>query len=154
MKHWHLMKYEEVPDYDFPERTLFRRWRVVETPYCAVYVHHLVKSDSQTRGYHDHPWSFISLRLKGNYTHECLAIGHAPEQDREFTVRHRVFSMVRKGDFHRVRVDDEINGCWTLVLRGRRHNDWGFRLPGGEFISHESKEAELPLYRKREKAHG
>lgn len=43
-----------------------RRWRLIQTPYAAIYLHKIVRPDSDPF-VHDHPWSFISFVLKGAY---------------------------------------------------------------------------------------
>ena len=42
-----------------------RRW-VIDLYFFSIRLHHWMASDDQ-RHYHDHPWDFISLILKGGY---------------------------------------------------------------------------------------
>jgi hypothetical protein len=125
----------EIPDWYEPEETYLRRWILFATPWFGVNLHHILRSDGTDRGYHDHPWSFFSIRLKGTYTEYVLR-----ENDIGFEVpvrtRNRRFSFRRAEDAHRVDVDVEDVGCWTLIFKGPRRREWGFRQPNGEWIHH------------------
>lgn len=144
--HWGLFGVTEIPDHTDPSKTYLKRWRLLETPYGGVKVHHIRMSDDPyTRGLHDHPWSFISFRLRRGY-HEITpgpffrSPGAEPCEagpGRAFGLydrrNHRFVNVVRSTDQHAVRLDDEERGCWTLVFNGRRKREWGFQFPGSEW---------------------
>lgn len=44
----------------------FRRYRLLQTPWFAIYIHHILISD-QDKDMHDHPWNFTSVILEGAY---------------------------------------------------------------------------------------
>ena len=44
----------------------FRRYRLIQTKWFAVYIHQILRSD-QDRDMHDHPWNFTSVILEGAY---------------------------------------------------------------------------------------
>lgn len=128
---WGVFKRVTIHAYDDPADAYMHRLRIVETPAFGVMLHHIVRSDHADRGggYHDHPWSFLSIRLRGNYTEYRMA----PSTELDgfwslFATRSRV-SFRRAEDLHRVELDNEVTGCRTLVLHGPRRRVWGFCGP-------------------------
>ena len=120
-------KYEIFRHDDFAmEEVYLRRWRLIESPYFGVKIHHIILSDADTLGYHDHPWDFISFRLWGNYSERRL-----DARDHEFRSRSTFFVVRRAEDLHLVEVDREGKGAWRLVINGPRRRQWGFRYKGG-----------------------
>jgi hypothetical protein len=106
-----------------------RRWRLVSTPWFGVFVHHILAPD-WTRDLHDHPWGFVSVRLVGTYTEQ---LGHDPQALNFSVTEHagRRVSVRPYGAVHRISRLGRAKGVWTLVLRGRRHQAWGFVTPAG-----------------------
>lgn len=126
--------------------------------WCNLYLHHIVRPDDDPDP-HDHPWSFISLVLKGGYWDEQWR-WNAPftfswGKDREFrgTQRVRVFSIVRRSAEHIHRVllncehdDGTIYPClanrhqhppkpaWSLVLTGPYRRNWHFITERGPVV--------------------
>lgn len=96
-------------------RVYMRRW-FVNTPLGSVRLHHIVTSDEPA--FHDHPWSFVSLVLRGWYveTHHDGVRTHRRWLSLAFRSARELhyISAVPPG------------GCWTLVLTGRRRRRWGF----------------------------
>jgi len=45
----------------------FRRWKIILTPWFAIYIHAIYKAD-EDKHLHNHPWNFWSFVLKGSYT--------------------------------------------------------------------------------------
>ncbi len=105
------------------------RWRI-ETPIGSVRLHHWLGPDDE-RAFHDHPWWFVTVVLRGGYTdHSCVdhwhGDAHIPECDdhlRRFSVRYRPAQ-------YRHWVEPDEGGCWTLLLTGPRSRYWGFWLNG------------------------
>jgi hypothetical protein len=91
-----------------------RRW-YLETPWFSVRLHHWLHSDD-SRYFHDHPFSFVTLVLWGSY------IDRTPAGD-EFlglgSVRYR-------NAFHRHSVIIPPGGAWTALLTGPKVRRWGF----------------------------
>lgn len=103
-----------------------RRWRLLQTPWFAVYVHKIARPDKD-RHLHDHPWTFASLILRGGYD-ELLRAGDGTVRK----VRRGWLSwgLRRAEQMHRIaRLHRPVT--WTLVLTGRRRRDWGFRTDSG-----------------------
>lgn len=144
---WGVLGITEIPDYADPTKVYLKRWRLIESPWFGIKVHHIRMSDApQIRGLHDHPWSFISIRLRRGYSElvpgpffnspgaePCeagpgRAFGLYDRRD------HRLVNIVRSSDLHAVQLDDEERGCWTLVFNGRRKREWGFQFPGRQWM--------------------
>lgn len=121
---WGLFGKTEIPDREDPSRTYLRRWRLIETPLGGVKVHHILLSDRpELSGLHDHPWSFVSVQLRGRY-HEWVP--HPAGGTRVRT--HRWVNVVRAEEPHAVIISRQP--CWTLVFNGRRRREWGFLKDG------------------------
>lgn len=96
---------------------IIRRWTLLETPLFGIKVHHILRSDPRERGFHDHPWGFVSLNLSTCYTDNIL--------EAEGTVR----KQTRRLSFHRSNTPHRLelspgSKCWTVILTGPRRNDW------------------------------
>jgi hypothetical protein len=137
----HFLKRVEIPDYAEPEKTYLRRWIIFACEWFRIYVHHIVLPDDPSRGYHDHPWPFISIRLWRNYREYRL---HRLRGGAGFFLasitRNRFISFRRATDLHQVVPEDE-RGCWTLVLGGPRCRVWGFQKPeyGAPWVPHQDQ---------------
>lgn len=108
-----------------PNLPYLTRWRIVETPLFGVLLHKIHLPDAD-RSLHDHPWNFLSVILRGGYTEEYRpSLGSIV---RERTWRPGSIHMMRRGEFHRIKTLFEP--CWTLMLVGRNHVDWGFERAG------------------------
>lgn len=110
---------DEVPFVAEPDRILLRRW-VLTTPLGTVRLHHLCAPDVAL--FHDHPWAFLSIVLRGWYAEEFpdgswLRRGLLSWAWRSERVLHRV-SAVSDG------------GCWTFVVTGPKRKSWGFQRGG------------------------
>ncbi len=114
------------------------RWRLIQTPLFAVYLHHILRSDDD-RDLHDHPWPFVSLILRGGYWEwtpraECKLLPDTPCQCNTEPVRtwHGPGSVLvhRGADQHRLELP-EGKTTWTLVFCGRRGREWGFQTDDG-----------------------
>ncbi len=55
----------------------FRRYRLFWTPWLAIYIHRIYKSDEDLHP-HNHPWNFISFILSGGYTESCYSQRFTP----------------------------------------------------------------------------
>ena len=91
-----------------------RRW-YLETPLFSMRLHHWLHSDD-SRNFHDHPWWFITLVLKGEYT-DCSPNGFERMGAGKIAFRPALHK-------HTVMVDN--GGCWTLLLTGPKIRKWGF----------------------------
>lgn len=119
-------------------KTHFRRWAIAETEFFNIYVHNVARSDEE-KDPHDHPWSFVSLILKGGYREQVWTKGVMRTVVN--TPGHLVIR--RTTDFHKLTLLGD--SAWTLVLTGPKvHALWGYQTAMG-WIDHVN-------YRKRKNA--
>lgn len=123
---WEFMRRREISDHR--GGVYLRRWTLLETPWFAFYLHKMLGPDAD-RWLHDHPFRFLSVVLRGGYDEEVHAEGNEE--------RVRWFSVKGSSTFHRI-VRLHRRPTWTLVLRGRRHKEWGFLTPNGWQAHHET----------------
>lgn len=96
-------------------------------PWFGIFLHFFHKSD--VGPLHTHPWQWgWSLILKGGYQQiRCLAGKHrVPRWD---TYYPGDTNTITKDIYHKVILNDEVNGCWTLFVVGKRNRDWTFLDP-------------------------
>lgn len=101
-----------------PECPYVIRWRV-EAPPGSLRVHHWLAPDDD-RAYHDHPWWFITLVLRGGYT------DRSPAGDDHL----RAPAVRLRRALHQHTVIPDADGCWTLLLTGPVRRRWGFWVKG------------------------
>jgi hypothetical protein len=120
-----LSRTDIVKDVDGEPHLYMRRWSL-RTPWCTLRLHHIVLDDVD-RALHDHPWSFLSVVLKGAYDEERPGATH----------RRRAGSIAvrRATDLHRVTLASPA--VWTFVVTGRHRRTWGFVTDEGWVPWHE-----------------
>lgn len=109
----------------------FRRYRILQTPWFSIYLHNIRQSDLD-KHFHDHPWNFKSLILRGSYKeyftcdpHHQFVLGQTYTPGN--LVEHRA------EDSHKiVLLTPEV---WTLVFVFGPRRDWGYQTEIG-FINH------------------
>jgi hypothetical protein len=105
----------------------FRRYRLLSTPWFNLYIHNILKSD-EDRDFHDHPWSFKSLLLKGSYQENYT------QEPSHFAVHFRKYEsgdlvIHPATDAHSLHLlTPEV---WTLVLTSGRERVWGYQTRKG-----------------------
>lgn len=105
-----------------PNEDYLTRWYLLSTPWLGIYIHRFWASDYSI--FHDHPWSFISLVLKGWYKE------HLPDN----TVVNRTAGSFRfraAEEFHWIDCQGQPGSCWTLFIRFKPHREWGFWTKNG-----------------------
>lgn len=127
---------------------LIRR-RLIQTPLFGVYVHGIHEDDGN-RDPHNHPWSFLSIVLRGEYRERYYAdpIGARLSY---VTKTHRRFSIHRMGRKAAHRIVYAAPGLKTLILVGPRKESWGFfrekkdrsLVVGGTFVDWKDYEREI-----------
>lgn len=63
---WAVWQWCDIPSQDNPGQVYLRRLRLVQTPWFSVMLHWINEPDVG-RYAHDHPWTFYSFILRGNY---------------------------------------------------------------------------------------
>lgn len=102
--------------------TFLRRLYIANTPFLGVKLHWLLEPD-WARDLHDHPWTFISIVLRGGYYEEV--------KTPEGTELKKVFwwNLKRAGEAHRIAM--VLPGTITLVINGPKVREWGFHTRQG-----------------------
>ncbi|WP_448205458.1 hypothetical protein [Azospirillum sp. sgz302134] len=102
---------------------LTRRELVRLGPY-RLYLHHFHRAD-QDPEYHDHPWAFVTLIVKGGYVEEVLTFAGVKRR----TMRPGRIGFCPVGRAHRVA---ELLGggeTWTIIATGPKRWEWAFWRP-------------------------
>jgi hypothetical protein len=111
-----------------------RRW-IFRTPWGTIRLHNIRKSD-EGRDFHDHPFDFTSIILRGGYREHrpgcyCEALLRALRMRpvRGICQTYDAGSVVRRKaeELHRL----ETDGAWTLVFTGPYLRSWGFQTSEG-----------------------
>lgn len=106
----------DVIDCDYMER-----WSL-STPLGQIRLHHILRSDND-RHFHDHPFDFVSIILRGGY------IEYRPdERPRLFLPKDFLYR--RAEQLHYLKLIG-TRTAWTLVLAGPRRRAWGFMTADG-----------------------
>lgn len=124
------------------------RLRIIQTPLFGIYLHDIHEDDGD-RDPHNHPWSFLSLVVRGQYTERVYPDPRLhPYAYAEKT--HRRLSVHRMGRKAAHRITDASPGLKTLILTGPRKATWGFFRPTsspvgtlGSFIDWQDYEREI-----------
>lgn len=143
-RNWALFsRREEIPDSGQPDLVYLRRWRIIQTPLFALYLHAIFTPDGDWHP-HNHPFNFVSLILKGGYDEQVQDL----HGDVSALIRHRRWSFHKMGRdaYHRIL---GIYGVpiWTLVFIGRRSQEWGFAtehgyMPSRDYFEYREREAD------------
>ena len=108
---------------------LLRWWLIPRNRFFNIYLHKFMRSDDD-RAFHDHPWLWCSILLRGSYvewSHPRVGdalLAHV-ERFNAGTIR-----IHRARYAHRLVVDQDAS-CWTLFITGPRTREWGFHCPNG-----------------------
>jgi hypothetical protein len=97
------------------------RWRL-ELPIGSIRIHHWLGPDDD-RAFHDHPWWFATLVVRGGYA------DHNPDG----VDRLRAGSLRYRRAHHRHTVAPDASGAWTVMVTGPRTRAWGF-WRAGKFV--------------------
>lgn len=127
-----------------------RRWYLLVFPNLfSVRVHH-IKLPDLDRWPHDHPWSFLSVILRGGYREQWCTpntFHHSGNPEAKTASQHvsqrvwvaffsrhvRRFSFHRNTDLHKIVEFDRGGECgaWTLIFTGPERREWGFMTDKG-----------------------
>lgn len=103
---------------------LLRWWLIPRNRLLNVYLHCFLRSDDD-RALHDHPWSSVSVILRGHYLEHTKQGVHK-------RVPGRIVIRPSGRMAHRVELDAVASPtCWTLFITGPRYREWGFLCPQG-----------------------
>jgi hypothetical protein len=99
----------------------FRRYAIFECFWFNIYLHRIFRDD-QDKDPHNHPWNFWSIILWGAFIEDGL---HDKTSGIKSVGTCHYMSMK---DYHKNRV---ISTVTTLVLTGKRSQDWGYMTKDG-----------------------
>lgn len=128
----------------WPKITWKQRGGLEECPYFYRYIIdfgafairlHNWLGDDDHRAYHDHPYWFLTIVLKGGYTDVSPAFKGEHYAGKEFESRDVLrFGSIRfrPAEFKHS-VQDVIPGTWTLLLTCKPFRRWGFWKDGKWF---------------------
>lgn len=105
------------------------RLHVVKTPWFAVCLHWINKPDPEP-WLHDHPVSFLSCILRGQYAELRQKM---LEPSPRYRV-HRWFNFVRADASDRHRIVLTRRGTLTLCFMGPKTREWGYHLRAGHWM--------------------
>jgi hypothetical protein len=110
------------------ENPLIVRWTLFRLPRFGIFLHKFCRSDHD-RALHCHPWTFISIILRGGYS-EIYQLPDAIHPCEDWRGPGSI--LYRPAEWkHRV-VLAAGKASWNLILVGRRRRKWGF-WPNGQF---------------------
>jgi len=125
-KRWALWQKMVVKEGD--DIYLYRR-TVLKTPILSFCIHWIYRSDGD-RCLHDHPWSFLSIVLRGEYIEyrrKKHTVNTVPSTRGFLSIAYR-----RSKSLHRVVLPQhQIKPVITFVIMGRSKRDWGFETKLG-----------------------
>lgn len=101
------------------------RLHVVKTPWFAVCLHWINKPDREP-WLHDHPVSFLSCILRGQYA-ELRKRGDG----KTYIKVNRWFNFIRASEQDKHRIMFVRKGTLTLCFMGPKRREWGFHRPEG-----------------------
>lgn len=101
-----------------PECPYVIRWRI-EIPFGSLRVHHWLAGDD-LRAFHDHPWWFLTLVVRGGYS----------DVSPEGCDLLRPGSVRFRKAHHRHTVQPFPQGAWTILVTGPPGRKWGFWVKG------------------------
>jgi hypothetical protein len=107
------------------DNPLLKRWRLVQTPWFGVYVHHLYREDLDPVP-HDHPWSFVRMVVRGGYGEHHLS---DPARGRVVVRAQRRWRLGWFPTTHAHRVVVVKPGTVSVVIVGPKRRAWGFWTP-------------------------
>lgn len=100
----------------------FMRYTLLSTRFGEVFLHRFLRSDMD-RCKHDHPWTFITIILRGGY-YEEMEGGKFWRKPGSVLYRTAETS-------HRIEVGSHSPLPWSLVFVGPKRREWGFLTKDG-----------------------
>lgn len=118
------MKWKQIVDIDQPDSVYLSRLMLIRLPWLGVYFH-IIRRTDWSHCQHDHPWAFVTLILRGGYEEQ---VGE------DVFVRRPGYIGYRPRNFEH-RITRLLKGnAWSLVIRFRNHESWGFRTVNGDKV--------------------
>lgn len=126
-----LGRYRLIPDRQTGEDYMHRYYLFLKNrknfPF-NVTLHKIVKSDDPI--YHDHPWPFITVILKGGYWEHTPLFNNKNEFIGDIRTWRGPGSIVKRSadEFHWLEMHPDVGTATTLFFMGPQQRDWGFLI--------------------------
>jgi hypothetical protein len=123
-----LGRYRLIPDRRTGEDYMHRYYLFLKDrsqfPF-NVTLHKIVKSDDPI--FHDHPWPYITVVLKGGYWEHTPVFNREGKLIAEFQTWRGPGSVIKRkaGDYHWLELE-EGSSATTLFFMGPQQREWGF----------------------------
>jgi hypothetical protein len=110
-----ILPYKEIGWQDIGE--VFYRYQLLKSKCVNIYLHQLDAPEWHPVGCHDHPWSFVTVLLKGGYLEKT-----GEEYNRKYPgqILYRPATWLHD-------VTTPYGRSWSLVITGPKKRDWGFK---------------------------
>jgi hypothetical protein len=134
-----LGRYRLIPDRQTGEDYMHRYYLFLKDrtkfPF-NVTLHKIVKSDDPI--FHDHPWSYMTVILKGGYWEHTPVFNNDGKKIAEFQKWRGPGSVIiRKAkDYHWLELDESVGPVTTLFFMGSQQREWGFLVDSTKRKSH------------------
>lgn len=99
------------------DKPYMTRIYVINNKWFGIKIHFWHRPDAD-REFHDHPWDFLTLVIKGQYAEQ------RPHDGVSFRDAGR-WAFRKATDLHKV--VGVAPGTVSIVINGRKKNDWGFK---------------------------
>lgn len=130
---WAFLQGFKIPHIDNPEVDYLWRLRIINTPWFGIMLHKINTPDARDT-LHDHPWSMLSLILRGGYVEFVPGPYYAQSRVvKRINWKPRASKKNPLSSFHWIAEVDRTP-TWTLVFVGPRRKDaWGYLDRDGVF---------------------
>ena len=124
-----LGRYRLIPDRQTGEDYMHRYYLFLKDrtwfPF-NITLHKIVRSDDPIM--HDHPWSYMTIILKGGYWEHTPIFNNEGKMFAEFQTWRGPGSIIKRkaGEYHWLELDENVGPATTLFFMGRQQRDWGF----------------------------
>src|SRR6185312_1914412 len=123
-----LFEYRRIPT-EKNTPVLLHRWIIFRCKWFGIFLHKFCRSDYK-QSLHCHPWTFISIILKGGYNEVTETTAPGIGEKYELITPGRI--LYRPAEWrHRVELINE-QPSWSIILVGQRKRKWGF-WPNGKW---------------------
>lgn len=136
---WCIWKVADIESGINPGMTYLRRWRVLQTPWFAIYLHQIWEDDTQAGRHeplpHNHPANFYMLTLLGGYEEVLFPYPTTGPWGarRKFYRLAGQFRKMGTTEAHFIARLFRVP-TWTIVFVGRRQGTWYFYNEDGTKI--------------------
>ena len=124
-----LGRYRLIPDRQTGEDYLHRYYLFLKDrkwfPFNVTLLK-IVRSDDPIM--HDHPWSYMTVVLKGGYWEHTPIFNNEGKMFAEFQTWRGPGSIIKRGagEYHWLELDESVGPATTLFFMGRQQREWGF----------------------------